>query len=247
MLLESLPWYYQADLQDESTLSGEEWHHARNVKRIQINQEVILFNGKGMAILAKLVSSDRSEGRFVRALDISDQFKQQNASPVRLGFAPTKNPDRNAFALEKATELGVSEINILHCDHSERTPSHLDRFEKIIISAGKQSRKIVLPGLIGPVDPVSLCQASLRDQTGCQILCCHLGEVTQLLEKKYQVGSNVLILIGPEGGFSDREVSSFKQMHIPFVSLGPHRLRTETAAIAAVQAIHTINHLHSHS
>lgn len=247
MLLESLPWYYQSDLQDESTLSGEEWHHARNVKRLQTGHEVILFNGKGMAIRAKLIASERSEGRFASIENISESFTQPHRNLVRLGFALTKNPDRNSFALEKATELGVDEIILLNCDHSERIPGQTDRYEKIIVSAGKQSRKIVLPYLSGPSDPVFVCKESLASQPNCQIVCCHLGEVFHPLEKKYQTGRDVLLLIGPEGGFSEKEVDAFKQLHIPFVTLGPYRLRTETAAIAAIQTIHTLNHLHPHT
>ncbi len=153
---------------------------------------------------------------------------------LHMAVAPTKNIARFEWFLEKATEIGIDEITPLICEHSERVNIRIDRLQKIILSAAKQSLKTYLPVLNEPMkfdDFIRLNLPALR-------FVAYVEEHQTLhLKAAYQTG-NCTVLIGPEGDFSKREMeAAFQNGFVP-VSLGPSRLRTETAAIVAC---HTIN------
>ena len=145
------------------------------------------------------------------------------------------------------TELGVSEIFFLETNNSERTHLRLDRMQKIIVAAAKQSRKSVFPLLHAMVKPGAMIEKMKKEYTGIQILACHLDDDTALLDKNYLAGKDVVVMIGPEGGFSMEEITMMKKQHVKMTTLGPFRLRVETAAIAACANIHLINKMNSHT
>jgi 16S rRNA (uracil1498-N3)-methyltransferase len=185
--------------------------------------------------------ADRHSGHFTLLENVADRFNVHRPGKIIIALAPTKQLDRTEFALEKLTELGVDEILLLECDHSERQHARLDRLQKILIGAAKQSRKPLLPLLDGLLSPVEAVDVVRRRHPGLQVLCAHLAGTTGTLFDTCRPGADVMVLIGPEGGFSDPEIHDLQAGGAALVSLGPHRLRVETAAIAACVALHLRN------
>jgi 16S rRNA (uracil1498-N3)-methyltransferase len=247
MSVQALPWYYANPLpteQQQVLLQGEEWHHAAHVLRMHENDHLVLFDGKGKCIEGRLSRVSRSEGEIEFLRDLTDDFKADQGVRINIAFAPTKNIDRTEFAVEKIVELGVHGIFFLECQNSERTVLRIDRMEKIVIAAAKQSRKLFLPQLHEMIKPAALVQQFRTNQPGVTILCMHLDEESQPLSRNYQGQQDVLVLIGPEGDFSKKEIEDMKSLEGRMTSLGPHRLRVETAAITAcanITLLHSLN------
>jgi 16S rRNA (uracil1498-N3)-methyltransferase len=153
---------------------------------------------------------------------------------LHIAIAPTKMNDRFEWFLEKATEIGIDEITPLYCDHSERKQIKIERMEKVVISAMKQSLKYKLPKLNEPEKFKDFIHQ--KDWDLGLIAHCQQGDKKQMRdlirEKK-----KIMILIGPEGDFSDQEISEAKANGLYPVSLGESRLRTETAGVVACSNI----------
>jgi 16S rRNA (uracil1498-N3)-methyltransferase len=157
---------------------------------------------------------------------------------LHIGIAPTKKNDRFEWFLEKVTEIGIDEITPILCDHSERGRLKIDRMQKILISAMKQSLKAYLPKLNEPSD---LQKFVIRQFSGQKFIgYCESGTEDEL-QKIYQKGQNALILIGPEGDFSPDEINLAKKEDFIPISLGKSRLRTETAGVVACHTILLMN------
>ena len=196
----------------------------------------MLVDGRGGWHEGVIVRAD-AKGCRVRVLRKQERY---GARPFRLhlAVAPTKNADRMEWLVEKCTEFGIEAITLLETAHSERRTVRLERLEKVAIAAMKQSQKAYLPE-IRPVtkfrDLVEHCAEQRR-----LIAHCHAGEKLRL-DEAYAPGEDVVVLIGPEGDFSEEEVA-FAQAHgFEAVTLGMSRLRTETAGMAACHAINFIN------
>jgi 16S rRNA (uracil1498-N3)-methyltransferase len=187
----------------------------------------------------------RSEGEIEFLSDRSDDFKTNQEVRINIAFAPTKNIDRTEFAVEKIVELGVHAIYFLECQNSERNVLRLDRMEKIVIAAAKQSRKLFLPLLHEMMKPAALVQQFRSYQPDATILCMHLDEDSQPLPGNYHGEKDVLVMIGPEGDFSKKEIDEIKSHEGRMTSLGPHRLRVETAAISACANINLLYSLNT--
>lgn len=246
MSVNSLPWSYLAGLEPTSTtvsLSGDEWHHCYNVLRMGEGDGILLFNGAGLCMEGLIKVATKHEGLIELTGDLSSTFNIPRAYSLSVAFAPTKNIDRTEFAVEKLVELGVDEICFLDCDHSERTHLRLDRMEKIVLSAAKQSRKVLLPVLRDQISPTMLITQFKKEKTEAQIFCCHLDETSVPLHENYLPPHDVLMLIGPEGGFSKEETEQMGMRGGQMVTIGPYRLRVETAAITACASIHLLNEL----
>ncbi len=153
---------------------------------------------------------------------------------LHLAVAPTKMNDRFEWFLEKATEIGIQEITPIICDRSERKVINKERFDKIVLSALKQSNELYLPKLN---DAISL-KDFLKQELGEKKLIAHCEETSKkTLKSVLKPNEDVTILIGPEGDFSIKEIDlAIKQGFIP-VSLGNTRLRTETAAVVACHGV----------
>ncbi len=169
---------------------------------------------------------------------ILEHFKNYNPLSYRLhiAIAPTKNNDRLEWFLEKSTEIGITEITPILCDHSERKIIKAERLEKVLISAMKQSGQATVPRL----NP--LCKLKdLQDLNSSIKYIAHCENEKQgHLKKLYEAGKSSLILIGPEGDFSANEIDfALKQGYKP-ISLGNNRLRTETAGIVVCNTINTL-------
>ena len=157
-----------------------------------------------------------------------------------MAVAPTKLNDRYEYFLEKATEIGISEITPIICDHSERKVIKEDRYERILQSAMKQSLKAYIPKLNPAVSFSEFIEAQKNTET--ERFIAHCEETDRFsLKQKLKPKMDVLILIGPEGDFSTTEIElALKSGFLP-VMLGEQRLRTETAAVVATHSVAFVN------
>jgi 16S rRNA (uracil1498-N3)-methyltransferase len=144
-------------------------------------------------------------------------------------MAPTKNMDRIEWYLEKATEMGLSKLTFLLCEHSERKQVNMERLEKIAIAAMKQSKRFYLPELRGPIRLEDFLQQHPTGYFGH----CEEGEKIGLSGLK----NTLPFLIGPEGDFSTTEINAALQSGYQAVDMSAFRLRTETAALLATTAL----------
>ncbi len=227
--------FYQPGITDGILhLGTEESRHVVRVLRMKPGEAIEITDGKGHFYLAKISLADPKKCWF----EIAEKtfFSKRNFQ-VHLAIAPTKNADRTEWFVEKATEVGVDEITFIGCKNSERKTINLDRIEKITISAIKQSQQAWLPK-INSITPFNEILSARADQKLIAYVDAtnpkHLHAVAQP-QKKY------LILIGPEGDFSNEELELAIQHGFEKVSLGSNRLRTETAGLVACQTVHFIN------
>jgi 16S rRNA (uracil1498-N3)-methyltransferase len=217
------------------TLGSEESFHSIKVLRMRIGETLHVTDGSGNLYEGQILAQDIKNCPVMLTGVITDYGKR----PFRLhmAVAPTKNIARFEWFLEKATEIGVDEITPLICEHSERVQIRIDRLQKIILAAAKQSIKTYLPILHEPMkfdDFIRLNHPASR-------FVAYVEEHQPLhLKTAYRQG-DCTVLIGPEGDFSRKEMdAAFGQGFNP-VSLGPSRLRTETAAVVACHIINIAN------
>ncbi len=218
-------------------LSEEESWHCMKALRLKEGDKINLTDGLGNIYHGNLSKTDR-KGCLV---EINDTIPvPRNQWQVHMLVAPTKNIDRFEWFLEKATEIGVDEITPLFCEHSERETVKLQRLEKVLISAMKQSLKAWLPKLN---EPVKFNDFINRKQHGQKFIgYCETGNESAL-DKIYIPGNDAVVLIGPEGDFSKTEVELAIKSGFAPVSLGTSRLRTETAGIVACLTLELLNRM----
>ncbi len=223
------------------TLDAEESRHAVRVLRMREGDIINVTDGRGNLYRCRILQAND------RACDVEvaeQEFSIPNSQfSIHLAVAPTKNPARMEWLVEKAVEIGVGEITLLQCDHSERTFLKTDRLEKLAVSAMKQSLHLTLPR-INPA--VSLhdwlnSQFSILNSQFKFIAHCEADKPRTPLAAAMQPGRDAVVLIGPEGDFSEEEIQQALAAGFQPVSLGPSRLRTETAALYAVTAFNLIN------
>jgi len=217
------------------TLNEEESHHCMKALRLKKDSVIHLTDGKGDLFKCIIIADDHKRCT-VRIEETIKEFGKRNYA-VHLAVAPTKNSDRFEWFLEKATEIGVDEITPLICEHSERTKLKTDRIQKVMISAMKQSLKAYLPKLN---EQCMFTEFMKKDFSGMKSIASY-NENNSSLKALYPKGSDVLMLIGPEGDFSNKEIDLAKECNFTAVNLGDSRLRTETAAVVACHTINLMN------
>jgi len=226
--------FYEPDLSGESILlSEEESKHAVRVLRLSGGDKVELLDGKGTRAVAE-VSDDHPKRCVLRIISRSNEPSGRNFR-LHIAVAPTKNMDRIEWFVEKATEIGIDEITFLECEHSERDTIKIDRIEKVAISAMKQSQQSHLPKINALTTFsafVANCEAEVK-----LIAHCVDTERKALRDLGFQ-NKSVVILIGPEGDFSQEEITKALDSYFVPVVMGSTRLRTETAALYAVNTVH---------
>ena len=227
---------------DFLTLPEEESKHCAKVLRMRAGDTLMLTDGCGTMCHASIVEPD-PKGCVVEITQRIPQYGRRNHH-LHVAVAPTKNTDRMEWFVEKAVEIGIDSITPLICEHSERRVLKTDRIEKIIDSAMKQSLKAYRPSLNPPTPYKTFLENLSTPQGNSQTdirLICHCDGERKSLHDLYQRGQSALVLIGPEGDFSDDEIKLAIDNNFNPVTLGPCRLRTETAALYATTAINFIN------
>jgi 16S rRNA (uracil1498-N3)-methyltransferase len=229
--------FYVPDIpENEITLDEQVSRHAIKVLRLEKGSRIQVTDGRG-GLYNAVISDPHIKKCRLEIKEFIYEFGKRDFK-VHIAIAPTKNNDRLEWFLEKATEIGIDEISLILCENSERRIVKTDRMEKILISAMKQSLKTYLPGLNEPITFDEFISSSYHSQNF--IAHCHESEKTHL---KHQItrGSSVLILIGPEGDFSERETELARQNGFIEITLGNSRLRTETAGVVACHTVNLLN------
>jgi 16S rRNA (uracil1498-N3)-methyltransferase len=209
-------------------LPEDESKHCVRVLRLGFGDTINIVDGQG-TMLTCSITDPHPKRCAVDVIDTKHQFGKRNFH-LHIAIAPTKNIDRFEWFLEKATEIGIDEITPLLCEHSERKTVNLERLERVIAAAMKQSIKAYLPKL-NPLTPFKDVAAMEFDGRKLIAYCGDFDEphTKDLISK----GDNVLMLIGPEGDFSPAEVELAMHNGFKTTGLGPSRLRTETAGVVA--------------
>lgn len=220
---------------DHYTLSEDESKHCSRVLRLKKGETVFLTDGKG-TLFETLMESDAQKRTTVRIVTMHPQWGARNYR-LHIAIAPTKNMNRFEWFLEKATEIGIDEITPLICQHAERKAVQVDRLNKILIAALKQSIKTTLPLLNEPVK----FPAFVKKKTSPAKFMAHYDPANVHLKDNYCRGESVLVLIGPEGDFSPEELLLASDAGFKQVNLGSGRLRTETAGVMVCSLINLLN------
>ncbi len=213
----------------------KESRHIIKVLRKVNGDKLHVTNGKGFLFDAEIIRDNPNQ--CVAEIK-THSFEEPLAYRLHLAIAPTKRNDRFEWFLEKATEMGITEITPIICAHSERRQLKLKRFQRIIQSAMKQSLRYHLPQLN---EPVQFSQLLNNKFDGQQFIAHCEKEEKRPLKDLANPGLSTHILIGPEGDFSTSEIQQALTAGFEPVSLGTHRLRTETAGIAACHTISLLN------
>ena len=229
--------FYSPDIKPDMELPQEEAGHCIRVLRMKEGDRICLTDGKGCFYDA-VISAVSGKRCMVHIENAKEQAPLWNGR-IHIAVAPTKLMERNEWFVEKAVEIGVDEITFLKTDHSEREVIKPERIEKIAVSAMKQSQKATLPVLNGMTTLRDLIE---RGFDGDKFIAhCEPGSKV-LLQDAVVPGHDSLVLIGPEGDFSEEEVALALSHGFTSISLGPSRLRTETAALVAVHTINLLNY-----
>lgn len=228
--------FFAPDILSNPELPFEEGQHCIKVLRKKEGDEIFLTDGKGCFYDAAIIQANPKHC-IVNIINTIQQSKGWNFN-LQIAFAPTKNIDRIEWFAEKATEIGIDRFSPLLCQHSERKEIKAQRIEKILISAMKQSQKALLPQLD---DMISFSEFIRQEFDGQKFIAHCYSQEKSLLKDVYQKGKDALILIGPEGDFSEKEVEEALDKGFKPISLGESRLRTETAALVACHTMHLLN------
>lgn len=233
--------FYAPDLEPPlHTLDEEESKHCIRVLRLGCGDAIHLTDGRGNLYRAEITDANPRHCT-VRIVETRAEFERM---PYRLtmAVAPTKNPERFEWFLEKATEVGVTQIVPLETAHSERRSFKPQRGEKVITAAMKQSLKAYRPALqtLTPLREFIACPFEGRRLIAhCAPARTEAGKA--FLPGTLRRGEAVQILIGPEGDFSAEEIDFALAHGFEEITLGPQRLRTETAAVVATVMVATVN------
>jgi len=232
--------FYQPNLSNESkevVFSKEESKHISRVLRKSDGDILNITNGKGILFEVELIHSTPKK---CIATILRSEKKEALPYYLHMAVAPTKLNDRYEWFLEKATEIGVSEITPLICDRSERKVINYERYTKKLQSAMKQSLKSYLPKLNQSIAFKEFIKTNINDIDDMFIAHC-MDSSKNSLKKCLEPNRSVVLLIGPEGDFSEEEISLAERSGYVPVDLGKSRLRTETAAIVACHSVSFIN------
>jgi len=221
--------FYEADLPDYvalHTLSNDTFKHAVQVLRLQKGDALHITNGKGLLCRAVLITVEKKQA-IVQIESI--QFFPASTPKTCIAISLLKNASRLEWFIEKATELGISAIIPMLCNRTEKQHFRYDRIKTILVSAMLQSKQVWLPELFLPMQFSEV--TTLKNYT--TKLIAHCIENEKIAINNFHFIENTLMLIGPEGDFTEEEIVLAEKNEFIAVTLGNKRLRTETAGVAA--------------
>lgn len=221
----------------KAKLSADESRHCTQVLRKKTGDEIFAVDGKGNFLNLRIGEVTKKQV-FAEVLSVIPDWQPMNYH-LHLLVAPTKNTDRLEWLLEKATEIGLSRITPVICQRSERKVLRPDRLQKVLLAAMKQSLKARLPVLDEAIKLKDCLKAP--GFTGKKYIAHCAEGVKVSLRENYSPGSDVMVLIGPEGDFTPEELALAQAQGWQPLGLGPSRLRTETAALVACTMIYELN------
>ena len=214
----------------EVKINEEEQTHIVKVLRMRSGEEIFVTDGKGNLAKGNLIF----EGKKVSLEVVEIKENLPNFSmQLHIAIAPTKNIDRIEFFVEKATEMGISEITLLQTEKTERKNLNIDKLRKQSIAASKQSLRFHFP----IINDLTKFSDFIKEVDSVNTFVAHCNEKLERIDLKLlrqsQHGKHekITFLIGPEGDFSDKEIQLLAEKDVKAVSLGSQRLRTETAGV----------------
>ncbi len=226
--------FYTTNIQENIAIFDDEEARHLSVLRKKVGDKLSLTDGKGTLYEGRISMIDKRNC----IVSIDNQQVEYRKLPYQLhiAIAPTKNMDRLEWFLEKATEIGITEITPLLCQNSERDKIRLDRLEGILLSAMKQSLQCHLPKL-NPLTKFNDFMLLSQNVDSQKLIAYCNDETLPHLAKAILPKGNYTLAIGPEGDFSDKEIHLAKSADFQGISLGTNRLRTETAGVFAVSIV----------
>jgi len=216
-------------------LDASESKHSTRVLRKKKGDVIQITDGRGFLYHAHITIADAHQCQFEIIEKLAEPLRNYS---IHIAISPTKNTDRLEWFVEKSVEFGVDEITLIECEHTESIHVKFERLEKLAISAMKQSLKLTLPSIFGPI---KLQEIIANTSASSKFIAFVDGENPNFLQKVASRNSNYLVLIGPEGDFSSDELQLASENGFQKVSLGQSRLRTETAGLAACHILNLVN------
>ncbi|MGB0777289.1 MAG: 16S rRNA (uracil(1498)-N(3))-methyltransferase [Flavobacteriaceae bacterium] len=230
--------FYASDIeptQNSYQFDKTESRHIVKVLRKLEGDRLNLTNGAGNHF--ECIIAQANDKRCLVTIEQVNSIEKDWDYYLHIAIAPTKLNDRLEWFLEKATEIGLDEITPILCDHSERKTIKEERYEKILVSAMKQSLKFRLPKL----NKLTKFSEFIEKQLPENSYIAHCEDREQQLLKNQSLKNEILIMIGPEGDFSSKEIDLALDRAVKGISLGKSRLRTETAALVACDTVSILN------
>ena len=215
---------------EQFIFNRDESKHLTKVLRKKIDETITVTNGRGLEWKGVLIEVNVQKS-IANCTAVIMHKPQKNK--IHLAIAPTKNNNRMEWLIEKVTELGISSITPLICDHSERRVIKKERFEKIAIAAMKQSLQFFIP----QINDLTNFNDFIKVKKNSSFIAHCENKSKELLSKSDLDFNNVTLLIGPEGDFSLREIELAINNKIKPISLGNQRFRTETAGLLACHTV----------
>jgi len=230
--------FYAPDISGDSyTLDENESKHIIRVLRMTRGSSVRLIDGKGN-LYEGIIENPDQKNCLIRITGLTKDFEKRNYS-LHIAISPLKNPERFEWFIEKSVEIGIDEITPLTCRNTEKKGIKPERIKNIIVSAMKQSLKATATKLNSPCNFEDFIQSNISG-TG-MIAHCNESFIRSKISDIYTKREDAVILIGPEGDFSEDEIKTASAKGFRNVHLGMSRLRTETAGVAACHSIYFIN------
>ena len=212
------------------TINQTDSKHITKAFRKKIGDIIKITNGKGSICDAVIVENGREIKVEIKKVT---NYKAEEIS-IHVAISPLKNPSRFEWFVEKATELGINQITPIISEFSEKKKVNIKRLERIIISSMKQSNQCYKP-IINDVDNYLNFITNNNDEK----IMANM-KTDNKLDKGFIKSNNICLMIGPEGGFSDKEIIQALESNVKEITLGKNRLRTETAAIYSISAIKSL-------
>ena len=224
-------------LQGNTFLNPEESRHCVKVLRKNTGDYINITDGSGHMFECILDEINQKKCTF----HINSQSTiQKPVFSVHIAISPTKNSDRIEWFVEKSVEIGIQKISFIQTSFSERKNINTERIQKKVISAMKQSGRTFMPEIFSMTSLSSFLNSVEADQK----FVAHLEDSkTEHLINLAKPNKNYLVIIGPEGGFSDLEINILKDKDYIIAKIGDYRLRTETAGVAVCAILNDINHI----
>ena len=225
--------FYHKNVESENYLVEEEARHASQVLRKKAGDIIFVTNGYGKLFECILTSTSKNRCDFTINKIIKNQIERRK---IHIAVAPTKNIDRMEWMLEKCTEIGVNEFSFISTKRTERNKLNKERLDKIVISAMKQSVNFHLPTINDIVSFKEFINRT-KDIKGEKFIAYVDNENQSTLFQLSNKKDDSIVLIGPEGDFTDDELKLAINNNFRNVSLGSNRLRTETACFIAAASL----------
>lgn len=236
------PFFFQEQLPDNTipyTLDEATSKHCVQVLRMKEEDELLLTDGKGSLIEARIIAAERKHCK-VQCTKVTKVPGRPVAFALAIAF--TKNKSRNEWLLEKATEIGVEVIYPLITERSEKDNLKMDRLQGILVSAMLQSQQSHLPVLEEPIRLKDLLRQDLNRYPQKFMAHCLEDQDRKSFRESLQPGQSAIVLVGPEGDFAPGEIEiSLENGFVP-VTFGQNRLRTETAGLYACTVFNAVHY-----